>query len=177
VHLGRHSSSLAQPANPFLPFPSTAPAQLLSFPSREPNSMRPWVRPTPGPQWSAPCFAPAPRCHRLVDPTSLVFFSIETNTEANGSETVTSVGGWEPPILMLPLAPRAYKPTVPHWPSRTKAVQGERDPSCRHFRGESEERERERASMPLTPPSLCAGFTGVLDLGGVIAFVHKTRAC
>jgi hypothetical protein len=36
VHLGRHFSSLAQPANPLLPLSSTAPAQLLSFPSCEP---------------------------------------------------------------------------------------------------------------------------------------------
>jgi hypothetical protein len=36
VHLGRHFSSMAQPANPLLPLSSTATAQLLSFPSREP---------------------------------------------------------------------------------------------------------------------------------------------
>ena len=36
MHLGRHFSSLAQPANPLLSLSSTAPAQLLSFPSHEP---------------------------------------------------------------------------------------------------------------------------------------------
>jgi hypothetical protein len=72
------------------------------------------------PSGQPPCFSLAPCCHSLVDPTSLVFFPIEMNTEANGSETATSVGSWEPPILMLPLAPRAYKPTAPIGPPEPK---------------------------------------------------------
>jgi hypothetical protein len=42
------------------------------------------------------------------------------NTEAYGSETAASVGSWGPPILMLPLAPRAYKPIAHIGPPEPK---------------------------------------------------------
>ena len=36
-----------------------------------------------------------------MGPTCLVFFPVETNTDAYGSETAASAGGWDPPRIPL----------------------------------------------------------------------------